>query len=169
MIMKVLTKSMIAAAVLFLAIGQAQAATYNLSLTDIPGTYSSGSSTTDNTWSVSLDGLGAGFTAYQGDTVNATITLNSVYTTAIGANDSWLDLGLYGNNSSGYDTSTTATTTFYHNGAQVASYTGTIITSEIGCPPALYYIRRIVNPPSHLTRLRSTTPSGRLAVVVVIH
>ncbi len=134
MIMKALMKSVVAAAVLFLAMGQAQAATYNLALADNPATYNSGSftfgSTVYDNWSVNLDGLGSGFTAYQGDVVNATITLASAYTTKIGAYNSWLDLGLYGNNSSGYNTQTQATTTFYYNGTLVASYAGTIILTQ---------------------------------------
>jgi hypothetical protein len=153
MTMKALTKCVVAVAVLFLAIGQAQATTYNLtSLTDLPGTYNSGSftsgSTVFNNWSVSLSGLGAGFTAYQGDTVNATITLSSAYTTEIGANNSWLYLGLYGDNSSGYNTQTQATTTFYYNGTQVGLYTGTIITSQDWLPAGV-----VLYPPDSLSAI----------------
>ncbi len=132
--MKALAKSAVAAAVLFLAIGQAQAATWDLSLADNPGTYSSSSyisgSTFLNNWSVDLDGLGAGFTASQGDTINLTIMLSSPYATEIGLSNSWLHVGLYGSSFPPYNTETSATTTFYLGGGQVGLPYSTILTSS---------------------------------------
>lgn len=77
-------RAMVLALGLGFAVGQSQAATYNLNLTGtVPGgaysSFSIGGFQYDN-WGLNLDGLDQPFVAQQGDSINATITLNQPFT-----------------------------------------------------------------------------------------
>jgi hypothetical protein len=131
---KTLVKHLMVVAVLALAIGQAQAATtYTLNLSgDVSQAYTDSSDSNgthlDN-FSLYLSGL-VPFTAYKGDTVNATIQLNGSVTIPASVNSTWVYLSLFGNNNSGFDTMTNATTNIYNGSTLVRSATTTLHTSD---------------------------------------
>jgi hypothetical protein len=109
-------------AMFLFSVGSAQAATYDLNLKgDVSTAYSSYvdfEGIRYDFWGLSLDGL-TPFTAYQGDTVNATISFNdSITIESYGLNTTFQIL-LSGNNSSGYDTAMHTFTTFYNDETQV--------------------------------------------------
>jgi hypothetical protein len=111
--------------VLALGTGQAQAATWDLNLA---GDVSNRSfydfnigSTNYSGWSLGLTGL-TSFTALEGDTVNATITLDESVTMPASVFNTSVELGLYGANPS-YVTSTSSTITFYNDDIEGSTFT----------------------------------------------
>jgi hypothetical protein len=118
---KTLVKHLVAVAVLTLAIGQAQAATtFDLSLTGIVsgGVYSSGDygSTHYEDWYLQLSGL-LPITVSQGDTINATITLDKSFTIPASVQLTFFDFTLSGTSFPSINTGTSGTTSFFNNGA----------------------------------------------------
>lgn len=115
--------------VLALGIGQAQAATYYLYLygnvADCSFYDFNDGGTNYSGWSLGLTGLRS-FAVNKGETIDATIILSAPVTIPASAYNTWLDLCLYGDTSPGYDTGTTATTTFYNGGV-----TGSTFENEI--------------------------------------
>lgn len=125
---KTLMKCLIAVAVLTLGIGQAQATLYTISLNGLAAdtvTYGY-SNATDTGWTISLSGL-TPFTAYQGDEINATVTLDHSVTVPASVSDTWLYLNLYGYNPAGIDTDTISDTIISNLGVTGLTQNGTEI------------------------------------------
>lgn len=115
-----------------LAQGQAQATTFTLDLT---GTVGNGSFSSQDAsglhfdqWVLGLDGL-VPFTAAQGDTVNATIALDTPLTIPASAIVTSVAFFLTGSSFPSGDVSTTATTSFFLGNAPGLTSSGSCSTS----------------------------------------
>ena len=120
-----------------LAQGPAQAAdTYTLTLDGLVSGVSTSSFDIGTThydrwfWS-GLGGLDSStaFTVVQGDTIDATITLDGSYTIPNPVQFTWFILGLSGSTFPFVDTQTTATTSYFNSGSAGPITTGTVCTT----------------------------------------
>ena len=133
MVGKQLIRVVLFAAALTVCAGQAQATLYNLTLTGAAAdTVTNGySNATDTGWTISLSGLNTPLTVYQGDEINATITLDKSVTIPASVSDTWLFLQLYGNNPAGINTDTISNTIISNQGVLGPTQTGSeMLTSN---------------------------------------
>ena len=113
-----------AASAAALWVGQAQAATFDLELSGVVanGSFSSQEigPTHFDQWFLSLSGLDAGnaITVSQGDTINATVTLDQPFTIPASAQITSFTLFLFGSAFPSIDTGTSGTTDFFLGGVQ---------------------------------------------------
>jgi len=127
-----------------LGLGQAHAATINLNLTGnvIGGQFSSfdsGGSHYDQ-WFLNLSGI-TPITVSNGDTVNATITLDQSFTIPASVTNTVFQFGLTGTAFPGINTATSGTTTFFNgvnpgpSGSGTTTTSSQLVTSAVFFPP----------------------------------
>ncbi len=125
-----------AVALFALGIGQAQAATFDITFTGtvangIPINFDSGGLHYD-TWQVQMDPFGP-FTVSQGDTINATINFDSTVTTPASVQRTTFTFGLDGPNFPAGDVGTSGSTAFFLS--NVAGLSGPGGTGSAGWIP----------------------------------
>lgn len=125
-----------AVAALFAGCAVAHATTFNLSLTgtlsDATTSEFDSGTTHFDFWSLSLDGLAASnaFTLNNGDTVNATITLDGAYTMPASVLGTFFVFFLGGNSFPAVDVGTNSTTSLSLGGTTVLNQSGDFGTSS---------------------------------------